>query len=74
MSNRRTALLLLLIAAPLAASATGTNKGTTRRRTAKAKTNPQDNGESRSDRERRLARECRHLPNAGACLGYGYGS
>lgn len=71
MSNRRTALILLL-AAPLAASAASTT--TTRRRTAKARTNPQDGGESRTDRDRRLARECRNLPNAGACLGYGYGS
>ncbi len=26
--------------------------------------------ESRAERERRLLRECRGLPNAGACLGY----
>ncbi|MCE1251360.1 MAG: hypothetical protein LWW82_11640 [Comamonadaceae bacterium] len=26
--------------------------------------------ESRAERERRLQRECRGLPNAGACLGY----
>lgn len=28
-------------------------------------------GETTTQRERRLARECRVLPNAGACLGYG---
>ena len=28
--------------------------------------------ESRSERERRLKRECRGRPNAGACLGYAY--
>ncbi|MGH8822835.1 MAG: hypothetical protein ACREWJ_16300 [Rhodoferax sp.] len=28
-------------------------------------------GETRADRDRRLQRECRGLPNAGACLGYG---
>ena len=28
------------------------------------------NGESYSQRERRLLRECRGLPNAGACRGY----
>jgi len=33
-----------------------------------------DNGESPADRDRRLRRECRGLPNAGACSGYGYGS
>lgn len=26
--------------------------------------------ETRSERERRLKRECRGMPNAGACLGY----
>lgn len=29
------------------------------------------NGETYSQRERRLMRECRGLPNAGACRGYG---
>ena len=28
-------------------------------------------GETRAERDRRLQRECRGLPNAGACLGYG---
>ncbi|MGH8820137.1 MAG: hypothetical protein ACREWJ_02455 [Rhodoferax sp.] len=27
--------------------------------------------ETRSERDRRLQRECKGLPNAGACLGYG---
>ena len=27
--------------------------------------------ETRSERDRRLQRECKSLPNAGACLGYG---
>ena len=31
-------------------------------------------GESVSERERRLKRECRGRPNAGACLGFGQGS
>lgn len=30
--------------------------------------------ESATAKERRLKRECKNLPNAGACLGYGYGS
>ena len=30
-----------------------------------------DRGETRAERDRRLQRECRGLPNAGACLGYG---
>jgi hypothetical protein len=29
------------------------------------------NQETPADRERRLARECKGMPNAGACLGYG---
>ena len=28
-------------------------------------------GETRAERNRRLQRECRGMPNAGACLGYG---
>ena len=31
-------------------------------------------GESFSERERRLKRECRGRPNAGACLGFGQGA
>jgi len=69
MPNRRTTLLLL-IAAPLSGSAATS----TRRRTAKAKTNPRDGGETQADRDRRMTRECRNLPNAGACQGFGYGS
>jgi len=29
------------------------------------------NQETPAERERRLARECKGMPNAGACLGYG---
>jgi len=68
MPNRRHTLLLL-IAAPLSASA-----ATAGRHNTKAKNNPRDNGESSAERDRRLARECRNLPNAGACRGFGYGS
>ena len=32
---------------------------------------PPSSEESRADRDRRLSRECRGRPNAGACLGYG---
>ena len=31
---------------------------------------PSPSEESHAQRDRRLARECRGLPNAGACLGY----
>lgn len=35
---------------------------------------PSPSEESRRDRERRLERECRNKPNAGACAGFGYGA
>lgn len=69
MSTRRNALLLLA-AVPFAVSAATK----ARTRTPKARSNPNDNGESQADRDRRMARECRNLPNAGACRGFGYGS
>ena len=31
---------------------------------------PTGSGETRAERDRRLTRECRGRPNAGACLGY----
>lgn len=38
----------------------------------KAFTPPRSSSEeTRAERERRLARECRGMPNSGACLGYG---
>ena len=38
----------------------------------KAFTPPRSSSEeTRAERERRLARECRNMPNSGACLGYG---
>ncbi len=36
----------------------------------KAKRAKSQSGESTADRDRRLSRECKGLPNAGACLGY----
>ena len=48
---------------------------TSRRRSNKAPCKSSElvypNGETYSQRERRLMRECRGLPNAGACRGYG---
>ena len=35
---------------------------------------PSPSEESRRERERRLERECRDKPNAGACAGFGYGT
>lgn len=37
---------------------------------AKAQGKTQGRGETTAQREKRLLRECRGLPNAGACLGY----
>ncbi|MHA7599827.1 hypothetical protein ACX12L_07775 [Alicycliphilus sp. T452] len=39
-------------------------------RSTKVKHQQNHSGESAAERDRRLYRECRGLPNAGACLGY----
>lgn len=36
----------------------------------KVKPSQNHSGETTAERERRLTRECRGMPNAGACLGY----
>jgi len=41
-----------------------------RQRVVRPKVLPGGSGETTSERERRLMRECRGLPNAGACLGF----
>lgn len=69
--HKRTATLgLLALMAALAlphtqAQATATGRGRTRRP-------PIDRGpaETRAERDKRLQRECRGKPNAGACEGY----
>ena len=38
--------------------------------TVRVKHDKRDSGETRAERERRLTRECRGRPNAGACLGF----
>jgi len=46
-------------------------KATTSQRVAAApKVQRSSSEETRAERERRLLRECRGMPNAGACLGY----
>jgi hypothetical protein len=73
--NRRQALLglsaLLGTTAPLSFAASGaksrSKKSQGRSKPAAA---PSGSEESRADRDRRLSRECRGRPNAGACLGY----
>ena len=47
------------------AGATAKKKGST-----KVKQQRSSSEESRAERDRRLYRECKGLPNAGACLGY----
>ena len=37
---------------------------------ARVKPSQNNSGETTAERERRLSRECRGMPNAGACLGY----
>ena len=44
---------------------------TTRHRVSRPRQVQGGSGETNAERDRRLNRECRGLPNAGACLGYG---
>lgn len=74
MHQRMTTLGLLALAAVLACSApmaqaTG-NSGKSSR--AQSRKPPVDRGpaETRAERDKRLQRECRGKPNAGACEGY----
>jgi len=75
MQKRKTMLGLLALAAALAMpsaevqATTSTSKSTR----AKARKPPADKGpaESRAERDKRLQRECKGKPNAGACEGYG---
>lgn len=48
----------------------GTTAETHATKTHKAKRSKNLGGESAAERDRRLLRECKGLPNAGACLGY----
>lgn len=67
-------LLCASLAAPLPALAKKHPPGTTASPKAQRKASraaPRSSSEeSRAERERRLLRECKGLPNAGACLGY----
>ena len=47
-----------------------TTHHTTKKRAVKVKPMQNNSGETTAERERRLTRECRGMPNAGACLGY----
>ena len=76
MKHHRTGLLIALMSAVLATSlipATATAASATGIRK-KAPRQAIDRGpaETRAERDKRLARECKGRPNAGACEGYGY--
>ncbi|MCZ2102885.1 MAG: hypothetical protein LC137_00720 [Burkholderiales bacterium] len=66
---------LLLAPATGAASknqqaATATHATPAKKRSGKVKPSQNNSGETTAERERRLYRECKGMPNAGACLGY----
>jgi hypothetical protein len=76
MKHHRAALLIGLLSALLACSlapstASAASSGVSRK---KAPRQAIDRGpaETRAERDKRLARECKGRPNAGACEGYGY--
>lgn len=76
MKHHRAVLLLALMSAVLATGfspATATASSSTGVRK-KAPKQAIDRGpaETRAERDKRLARECKGHPNAGACEGYGY--
>ena len=75
MKHHRAALLIGLLSALLASSwapsmASAASTGVSRK---KAPRQAIDRGpaETRAERDKRLARECKGRPNAGACEGYG---
>ena len=75
MKHPRTALLIGLLSAVLTSSlapstASAKSTGVSRK---KAPRQAIDRGpaETRAERDKRLARECKGRPNAGACEGYG---
>ena len=69
-----TTLGLLALAAELALpSAQAQTTTTSKSSRAKSRKRPVDKGpaETRAERDKRLQRECKGKPNAGACEGYG---
>lgn len=71
------ASLLWLLATPAATAKEDPNEkppATTKKRSVNKITHQRSTSEeSRAERDRRLYRECKGLPNAGACLGYARG-
>ena len=75
MKHRRTVLLIGLLSALLASSLapSAASAASTSGVRKKAPKQAIDRGpaETRAERDKRLARECKGRPNAGACEGYG---
>jgi hypothetical protein len=69
-------MLVLLALAPAAQASLGyantPQAVAKKKRHSKPKIERSASDESAAERDRRLARECRGRPNAGACLGYAY--
>jgi hypothetical protein len=70
------ALAGALTAVPIQAASSNANTSASAKKTAKkqashsVKFHNNPNHENAAQRERRLKRECKGMPNAGACLGY----
>ncbi|MBZ0224783.1 MAG: hypothetical protein WA917_02640 [Comamonas sp.] len=66
----------LMLAAPSTHAAKKSKKSTNaahvtvKKHGTRVKPSQNNSGETTAERERRLYRECRGMPNAGACLGY----
>lgn len=64
------ATALAMSATLCAAAAADTDKPVHQKKPARVNVVKSESGETASERERRLIRECRGRPDAGACLGY----
>ena len=62
--------LLIALSLALATPAEAKKKREGQQQTVRVKHQSTGSGETRAERERRLTRECRGRPNAGACLGF----
>ena len=62
--------VLVALSLALATPAEAKKKGEGKQQTVRVKQQSTGSGETRAERERRLTRECRGRPNAGACLGF----
>jgi Ni/Co efflux regulator RcnB len=64
------ALVSASITTPVQAASASTAKSAKKQKSHSAKFIKNPNQETSAERERRFKRECKGLPNAGACLGY----